>query len=162
MRYETVVVCFKILSNYWHSRTEEERRISGLHAQDKESYPEHPPPPQMRSNFVNMTVIYQSKICKFIKSNDSKQDRQSRYNVTLRHAHETTIAVNKHKVLRARARVQCTGAAVCFRARVGLLNPACNAPAQSSAVSLAPPYLWTLSHKGHDFRKTLLDIKCIF
>jgi hypothetical protein len=31
-----------------------------------------------------------------------------------------------------------------------------------SAASLAPPYIWTLSHKWHDFIKNLLNIKCAF
>jgi hypothetical protein len=32
----------------------------------------------------------------------------------------------------------------------------------SSVVRLALPYFSTLSHRRHDFRKKILDIKCVF
>jgi hypothetical protein len=62
---------------------------------------------------------------------NNKQDRQRTYNVTLRHANETTVAVEKH-VLHIYVRMfggcGCTGASVCLLT-CSLNYPACNAHA---------------------------------
>jgi hypothetical protein len=45
---------------------------------------------------------------------------------------------------------------------VAYLSSMLSARTVLSASSLAPPYLSTLSHKRHDFRKKSLTIKCVF
>ena len=56
----------------------------------------------------------------------------------------------------------CVGARmrvwVCLRA-CSLINPACNAPPCCQLQPLAPPYLSTLPHKWHDFRKKVTELK---
>ena len=54
----------------------------------------------------------------------------------------------------------CMGVRAC-----SLTYPECNAmrhTVTSFEAPLAVPYFPTLSHKWHDFRKKLLDIKCVF
>ena len=62
---------------------------------------------------------------------------------------------------------ECAGAFVCACtcALVALLTQHAKRMGRiisSSVASLAPSYFSTLSHKRHDFRKTLLNTKCVF
>ena len=110
-----------------------------------------------------------------------KQWRQCTYYVTLRRLRETIVVVesNKHYIFLS----VCVCVCVCARARAGeCVCPGAWACACESAgvalliqhatrmrhvlfsfvSSLAPPCFWRLSYKLHNFRKKLLNIKCVF
>ena len=75
------------------------------------------------------------------------------YNITLRRDCATIVAVEKQKYYIFWVRI-CR-----------LRHPACNAHAlncHTYVACQAVQYFSTLSHKRHDFRKKLLNIKCVF
>jgi hypothetical protein len=89
-------------------------------------------------------------------------------NVTSRCVRVTTVAVGgKYHIFVCVCVLACVGARERgpLHARVVLLNKhaACMRHTVTSFMApLAPPHFSTLSHKRHDFRETLLNIKCVF
>jgi hypothetical protein len=86
-----------------------------------------------------------------VEKSTNAQERQCAYKITLRHFCESILAVEGSKYY-------IFWVPVC-----SLLYPACKAHAPYYIVIylLTPQYVSTLSHKGHDFRKTLLNINCV-
>jgi hypothetical protein len=79
----------------------------------------------------------------------NQQYRQCKYNVALRRARVTTVAVEKHEFVSLVSVIQHA-----TRMRHIIFT---------SVTCLAIPYFSTLSHKRHDFRKEkILNIKCVF
>jgi len=78
-------------------------------------------------------------------------------NVLLRHVRVTIVAAKEINIMYS----VCVCVCVCVSVAL-VIQHAKRIFRIVPAACLAPPYFSTLSHKGHDFQKMLLNVKFVF